>query len=427
MSSVNNNGQGFQENSSTSVGANQPQSEETVLTNHSQIAPQPPSHHNVQLQLPWQMPQRFQQLHEFLPQIPASSTNTQDPYQILGALTSLMIPRQTANHVPESGARTSFPLVQQQAVQQQQQQQQPQISNVLLQSLARLTGGAAGFPVISNDSSSNFAAPSHAPGYSSQTAWATAQGQSQGDSQVGSTNITESTLQRLLGSNNSISESSTETVQQLPVQIQQLLGGLGAQPGLANTNNRHNSAENSHDFLQLVLASFLQSKQSAPAHAQLPPSQPRRQSEEEQEQLQQKLLQQLQVLANRGQLSPIDTSLLAGLGFAHAPQWSATAAPNNFVNFGSDSNMTINMPSQNQTAAAAPIVAAGQHKTQSDPETECLLASIPPMPAELEAMKKRKPRGRSSTFPRKLLQMLTELEQQPGGSAIASWLAHGKS
>lgn len=59
---------------------------------------------------------------------------------------------------------------------------------------------------------------------------------------------------------------------------------------------------------------------------------------------------------------------------------------------------------------------------------DLLLANVPALPAELVEMQKKKPRGRAAAFPRKLFQMLTELEEQQEGSDIASFLLpHGRS
>lgn len=79
-------------------------------------------------------------------------------------------------------------------------------------------------------------------------------------------------------------------------------------------------------------------------------------------------------------------------------------------------------PSQQQSLEQASVAHWSQQVNAGASNDMAPLESSPQLPPEI----KWKGRGRSSTFPLKLHQMLLDLENQEGGRAIASFLPHGR-
>ena len=206
-----------------------------------------------------------------------------------------------------------------------------------------------------------------------------------------------------------------------------------------------NVTTNTNDALQAVLQNIILSSMNA--NQQGSAEQQQQQQQHQQDQMQsllqntlsslglggtlQQLRQQQQPLQQSGvswsnfqQTQPqLQNQLKRQLGTFQQQQQGGTAST------ASTTPATFNFDLSSAPVGATVSSSRNSNKTQSyDQETEELLAGIPPMPADLEEMRQKKPRGRSSTFPRKLFRMLTELEQQEGGTDIASFLMpHGRS
>ena len=296
---------------------------------------------------------------------------------------------------------------------QQNQAQSQQLSNALLQSLMGYSAGGAALttPSASSNGSNHVntnAAAAQMPNLTGTTAPPAAYPMPDNTTQ-----LLQSALQTALGGN-----SDNGNMNQQPLQHQSSFHPItqGGQSGGAGG-----------DFLQAALVALLQTQQpqpaSTPAPAPLGMQQPQAQL---QAQLQQQLLQLIGSTSG-AQTSPQGSGQIASSAGVNLLDFANSAAAKANQNGTSSQHASeAAFPSSSASQAAA-AVAAGKSKAIFDQETQDLLAHIPPMPAELQEMKKRKPRGRSSTFPRKLFQMLIEMEQQPGGTDIASFLPHGKS
>ena len=285
--------------------------------------------------------------------------------------------------------------------------------------MGHTVGGAAlSTPSISNQGSNLASVAAQIGGLIGNAASPSAPPQSDSTTQ-----LLQHALQTALSGNNAGTYMNQQS-------LQQPSSGTATQVGNSGTSN---------DLLQAALVSLLRSQQPQPATTpslllQVPSSISTHglQHSQGQAQLQQQLPQLLQLLANSGESGQLPIPQDSGGQIA-----SLTGA--NLLNFVNSASATVN---QNERSAQQPAeggiphsntptpaaaVAAGKLKAHLDHETQDLMTHIAPMPAELQEAKKSKPRGRSSTFPRNLFRMLTELEQQPGGAAIASFLPHGKS
>jgi len=106
-------------------------------------------------------------------------------------------------------------------------------------------------------------------------------------------------------------------------------------------------------------------------------------------------------------LSSLDSFGLAGLGLNAGLSFNPASLLNRDI-----------LPS----AGLSQLLAAQQQQAQQQ-QMSPAMASLPD--AEPVATEKRK--GRTGTFPQKLHQMLSDLEQQEGGTDIASFLPHGRA
>ena len=110
------------------------------------------------------------------------------------------------------------------------------------------------------------------------------------------------------------------------------------------------------------------------------------------------------------------------LGFQRgSPPMQNTLANNNFLSTASSQGPLLNP--MNWQSSQSSLWQQHQRQQQQLPQDVSLGVGPVQMPPEIT----RKGRGRSSTFPLKLHQMLIDLENERGGAAIASFLPHGRA